>query len=296
MCRFEIAEGRALLDTPAFETVANEVFRREARLWKPSTLAVNRSYLSNQILPFFGKRRITDITSRDIQRWFTALHATPAAANRALPVLSVILRGAESLGHRPQNSNPCLGIRRYRLRGRNRFLTTEEIRRLGTILDMHQEVSPQPVAVVRLLLLTGCRQGEVRHLRWEDYRQGHLYLRDSKTGPKTVWLSSPARAVFDALPRTSAWIFPAIRDEGPMRTDTLYRHWREIRNVADLSDIRLHDLRHTYASFALRHGETLLTIGRLLGHRDPSTTLQYLHINDALALSAARNIGETMAV
>ena len=225
-----------------FETVAEEVFRRHGRTWKPGTVVVNRAYLRNQIMPFFRGRPIADITRREVQRWFAALHATPAAADRSLPILSLILRQAEIYGHRPEDSNPCAGLRRYRRRGRERFLSVGETRRLGTALAAQGAVTPLPAAVVRLLLLTGCRQSEIRTLQWQDYREGHLFLRDSKTGPWTVWLSSPARLVLDHLSRNDRWVFPASRGPGPMRTETLYGCWRTVRTAARLPDVRLHDV------------------------------------------------------
>ena len=277
-----------------FETVAEEVFRRYGRTWKPRTVTVNRAYLRNQIMPWFRGRPIADITRREVQRWFAALHATPAAANRSLPILSSILRQAEIYGHRSEDSNPCVGLRRYRRRSRERFLTVGETRRLGTALAAQEAVTPLPAAVVRLLLLTGCRQSEVRTLQWQDYREGHLFLRDSKTGPRTVWLSSPARSVLDRLLRTDRWLFPASKGVGPMRTETLYACWRIVRTAAGLPDVRLHDLRHSYASFALRQGETVLTIGRLLGHSDPATTLKYTHFADAMVHEAVEAVGAAL--
>ena len=277
-----------------FEAVAGAAFRHYARVWKPGTLAVNRSYLDNQILPSFRGRRIADITRADVQRWFASLHATPAAADRSLPILSAILRHAELHGHRPDDSNPCLGIQRYRRRGRERFLTLDEYRRLGRTLTLHEAAAPLPATIVRLLLLTGCRQGEIRTLRWTDYRARHLFLRDGKTGPRTVWLSSPARLVIGRLPRTGRWIFPASNGAGPMTTEPLYRFWRMLRTAADLPGVRLHDLRHSYASFALRRGETVLTIGRLLGHRDGTTTLKYIHFADAMARDAVQAVGTVL--
>lgn len=281
--------------TTLFGPIARRVLQRQSRLWKPRTLAVNRCYLRNQILPCFADRPVAAITPADVRRWFAGLHATPATANRAVPVLSAVMREAERMGLRPEDSNPCAGIRRYRTPGRTRFLTAEETRRLGAVLAERQDEAPGPAALVQLLILTGCRQGELRHLRWEDYREGNLYLPDSKTGPRTVWLSSAGRHVLAALARKSRWVFPAERSEGPMRTETLYRHWREMRTAAGLPDVRLHDLRHTYASFALRQGETVLTIGRLLGHRDPATTLRYLHFDDALAMQAVQTVAHAMA-
>ncbi len=281
-------------EKPKFETIADEVFHRYQRHWKPRTLAVNRVYLRNQILPWFRGRAIADITTGDVEQWFATLYATPAAANRSLPILSVILRQAEIYGHRPEGSNPCRGLRRYRARERERFLTVNEIHRLGTALSLQDGVAPLPSAVVRLLLLTGCRHSEIRTLCWPDYREGHLFLRDSKTGPRTVWLSSAARLVLDRLPRTSGCIFPSSTGAGHISAEILYVFWRSLRMVADLPDVRLHDLRHTYASLALRQGETLLTIGRLLGHSDPSTTLRYAHFADQMAREAVETVGAAL--
>ncbi len=278
-----------------FGPLADSVIHRQSRLWKPRTLTVNRCYLRNQIMPFFAQRPVANISSGEVRQWFASLNATPSAANRALPVLSAIFREAERLGLRPENTNPCTGVRRYRTPGRSRFITTTETRRLGTVLAERERDIPDTVAFVRLLVLTGCRQGEIRHLRWDDYREGNLYLRDSKTGPRTVWLSGASRLVLAALNRTSAWVFPATRDDGPMRTETLYRHWRSIRLAAGLPDVRLHDLRHSYASFALRRGETVLTISRLLGHQDAATTLRYLHFDDTFATQAVQTIATAMA-
>ena len=120
---------------------------------------MNRSYLRNQIMPWFRELPIADVTRGDVQRWFDALSATPAAANRSLPILSVILRQAEIYGHRPENSNPCGGLRRYREQGRERFLTLAEVGRLGAALAAREAATPLTVAAVRLLVLTGCRQG-----------------------------------------------------------------------------------------------------------------------------------------
>ena len=278
------------LSASSFEAVAEEVFERYGRHWKPGTLKVNRYYYRNQILPWFEGRRIAGITRQDVQHWFASLRDTPAAADRSAPVLSVIMRQAEIYGYRPEGSNPCKGIRRYRRQGRERFLTAPEIRRLGAVLAGHEP--DRRVAVVRLLLLTGCRKSEILTLRWIDYREGKLYLADSKTGPRTVWLSSAARHVLDGLDRRSRWIFPSA--SGPLAKSSLDSFWRPARIEADLGDVRLHDLRHTYASVALRHGETVLTIGRLLGHNKPETTLKYTHAADGTVREAVEAVGAAL--
>ena len=273
-----------------FEAVAEAAFRRHERVWKPGTLYVNRRYLRNQLLPHFAGRPIAAIDRQEVRNWFALLRAKPVAADRSMPVLSVIMQEAETMGLRPEGSNPCRGIRRYRRKGRERFLSDEEIRRLSARLGAHQTRWPQQVAVIRLLLLTGCRKGEILTLQWTDYREGHLFLRDSKTGPRTVWLSEPARAVLDSLERKGRWMFPASRGDRPRSASWLDPLWTRVRAEAELDDIRLHDLRHTVASLALRQGETVLAIGRLLGHRDPETTLKYIHLADAMMQDAAETV------
>ena len=294
----EIREGHdtqaAAMPDTAFETVADEVFRRYARNWKPSTLRVNRGYYHNQILPWFKGRPIGDITARDVRRWFAALHNTPAAADRSAPVLSVIMRQAEVYGYRPEGTNPCAGIKRYRRRGRERFISTAEIRRLGEVLARHEAEYPPAEAIIRLLLLTGCRTGEIVTLKWRFYREGRLFLPDSKTGPRTVWLSSAAREVLNGLPRRAVWVFPSPITDRCLSTVSVIRVWHSVRAEADLSDVRLHDLRHTFASMALAQGETVLTIGRLLGHRDPATTLKYIHLSDSTVREAVDTVGAAL--
>ena len=281
-------------DETRFESVAEEVFRNYARHWKPRTRAVNRRYLHNQILPWFRGRNIADITRADVQRWFASLHATPASADRSAPILSVILREAEVYGYRPEGTNPCVGIRRYRRKGRERFLSAEELRRLALTLERHEAHHPLHVAFVTLLLLTGCRKGELAVLEWSSYREGHLFLTDSKTGPRTVWLSSPARAVLERLPRTGRWVFPSPRRDAPRDACRFEQFWREVRAEADLHDVRLHDIRHTYASIAILHGETVPMTGRLLGHGNPETTLKYAHLSDASVREAAERLGDVL--
>ena len=273
-----------------FETVAAEVFQRYGRRWKPRTRTVNLGYYRKQILPWFRGRPITAITPREVQDWFASLRATPAAADRSAPVLSVILRQAEVYGYRPENSNPCQGIRRYRRRGRERFLSPDECRRLGAVLARHQTRRPLAVAAIRLILLTGCRKGEILSLAWSSYREGKLFLPDSKTGPRTIWLSSVARTVLDALPRRGRLVFPGLR----RKSLVIDRAWQAMRAEAGLDDVRLHDLRHTYASVAMLGGETILTIGRLLGHHQPATTLKYVHLSDDAARQAAEAVGSVL--
>ncbi len=276
-----------------FETVAEEVFVRYGRRWKPRTMSVNRIYLSRQILPFFSGRRIADINHQDVQAWFRSLHATPAAANRSAPILSVIMREAESWGHRPANNNPCTGVRRYRLSRSERFLSAEEYRRLGKVLAFREKEWPLHVAALRLLLLTGCRKSEILTLKWSDYRDGNLSLRDSKTGPRTIWLCTSARDVLENLPRSSGHVFPVANRRTPWAW--LDGFWLKVRMEAELDDVRLHDLRHSYASMALLSGESVRIVGRLLGHEKASTTLKYMHMSDTTVQRAIEGLAPVLS-
>ena len=279
-------------ETP-FEKVAEEVFDRYGRRWKPRTLTVNRAYYRNQILPYFKGRAIATVSRQDVQAWFRSLHAMPGAANRSAPVLSVIMQQAEAWGYRPENSNPCKGIRRYRQRRRERFLSFEEYRRLARVLALHKVDYPLHAAAVRLLILTGCRKSEIVTLEWSFYREGKLYLPDSKSGPRTVWLCAAARDVLDLLPRSSRWVFPVGGRRVPW--NWLDRFWNRVRSEADLNDVRLHDTRHSYASTALLSGETIRTVGRLLGHELASTTLKYAHLSDTTVRDAVEDLAVVLS-
>ncbi len=131
-------------------------------------------------------------------------------------------------------------------------------------------------------------------LRWSDYRAGRLFLRDSKSGPRTVWLSGAARDMLDAIERGGAWDFPARRGHGPAGPMWLRHFWRRVRIEAGLPDVRLHDLRHAHATFALRQGESILAIARLLGHRTPVTTLKYTHLADSMVREATETVAAAL--
>ena len=156
------------------------------------------------------------------------------------------MRQAEVYSYRPEDTNPCAGIKRYRRQGRDRFLSTAEVRRLGEVLTHHEADHPQAVAIIRLLLLTGCRKGEIVSLKWSFYREGKLFLPDSKSGPRTVWLSSAARAILDGLPRTATWIFPSPQTGSHLNGETVRSVWcRVCGSLASESDRHLRSVRFT---------------------------------------------------
>ena len=271
---------------PLFRDHAEQFMRRQARRWKPSTRENNRHLLNRYLLPFFGDIRVADIAPADVRRWFDSMSATPANANRALPVLSVMMTQAELWNLRPQGCNPCRKIRRYPAKLRERFLSLDELKRLGFVLDHADDT--QAAAAVRLLLFTGARSSEITGLKWDWFRGTRAVLPDSKTGPKTIQLPPPARAVLENLPRDGAYVFPHPTGSGPMR-DLKYR-WSKLRALAGLEDVRIHDLRHSYASHAVMSGLDLYTVGRLLGHADTASTERYAHLADEHMRKAAGRI------
>ncbi len=245
-------------------------------------------------ITIFGDKDVASITHADIKIWFSGLSHITETANRAIPVLSAIMRGAEELGLRGEDSNPTLGLKNYKRRPRQCVLSATAMARVGKLLDAAADTAPSQVAILRLIILTGCRKNEIMKLRWHDYRGGHLHLIDSKTGPKMVFLSAQARRVLDGIKgRKSGYVFPTPSGKTYSST-TLNSFWFNLRSAAKLDSIRLHDFRHHYASTAIRNGESLTTIGMLLGHGQPETTLRYAHLDDDMMHQAVIKITASM--
>ena len=261
---------------------------------KPSTARLYRKIIDNRILPRLGKRRVSDIGKSDVVALHHDMRDVPDHANRTLSVLSRMLTLAEVWEMRPEGANPCRHVKKYPEHKRERFLSDEEYGRLGAALrDAEREgfTSPAAIAVIRLLMLTGCRSGEIMSLRWEhvDLEMGELRLPDSKTGSKVVHLGDPAISVLRGIPRGEGnpWVFPGVK---PGRHMTyLHDSWRRILDRAGIDNLRIHDLRHSYASGGLLVGEGLPMIGKLLGHSKVQTTARYAHLaNDPLKAAANR--------
>jgi integrase len=194
-----------------------------------------------------------------------------------------MLNLTETWGERPANSNPCRNIEKYRERKRERFLSEGELARLGAALaEAEKQVSESPsaVAAIRLLALSGARLNEILTLRWEhvDFERGCLRLSESKTGAKTIHLSPPALALLASLPRIEGnpHVLPGMKAGAHLVN--LEKPWRRIRAAATLPDVRLHDLRHSFASFGAGAGLGLPVIGALLGHTQAATTQRYAHL------------------
>ena len=261
---------------------------------KPSTARACRCTLDRYLLPAFGARPLGTIGREEVAALQYRLHKTPTMANRVVDLLSRLFNMAEVWGVAPDGGNPCRFVQKYKERSRERFLSEEEFGRLGRVLDELEaegKVSANAVAAIRLLMLTGCRRGEIVTLRWEDVDldAGELRLRDAKTGPRQVALSPAAVRVLSAILRhaDNPWVI-AGRKPGS-RLSNLNASWLVVRARAGLEDVRLHDLRHSSASRALALGESLSMIGKLLGHRKVQTTARYAHLaQDSVKVSAAR--------
>ena len=259
---------------------------------KPSTREEYRRSVRLFVDPVIGELRVPEVQRKDIAALHHGLRDKPYQANRTLGVLSKMFSLAEVWGWRPDGTNPCRHVKRYKEHKRERFLSPEETERLGQVLREAEEEMPSAVAAFRLLLLTGCRMSEIRDLRWEYVKDDCIELPDAKTGGRVVPLGPEARAVLSAIPRDedNPWVI-AGRLPGSHLTD-LQRPWRRIRKQAGLEGVRIHDLRHSFASRALALGESLTMIGKLLGHTQVQTTARYAHLaRDCIQTAAARITG-----
>lgn len=258
--------------------------------WKLATLTAHRSLLACAILPQFGFRDIASLTPREVAAWFARSRGSQGTRNRALAVLSGLMRHAEILGLRPPGSNPCQGLRRRKNRFEVHRLTQQDYGRLGEALRRLEPSEPVIAALIRFLALTGCRKSEARLLRWDMIDANRAALPDSKTGPRAIWLGKAALAVIAEQPLTCAFVF-AVKDK-PVSAARIATVWNRIRCEIGLPALRVHDLRHGFASVAISSGEPLRTVSGLLGHSDLQTTAGYAQIAEAPVRQAAERVAE----
>ena len=252
------------------------------------------------VLPNLGKRKVVDIQRADIAKLITSMADTPAMANKVIALLSKAFNLAEVWCWRPEGTNPCRHVERYKEESRERYLSDNELQRLGdalTEIETTSATSPHTIAAIRLLVLTGCRSAEILSLRWQDVDFEHrsLHLADSKTGQRTVMLNTVALSVLADLEHIDGnpHVIPGAKPGSHLRS--LQAVWNRVRDLAKLDDVRIHDLRHTYASVGVNAGQNLPVIGRLLGHTKVTTTQRYAHLSDDPARDATEQIGATIA-
>lgn len=247
---------------------------------KPSTQADYRRSIEKFIIPRLGRVKVQELDRAKIAEFHQSFSKTPYQANRILGTLSVMLTQAEIWGMRPEGINPCLRVKRFKEKKRERFLSSEEMARLAESLDEEAKEAPSAAAAFRLLILTGCRLGEIQKLKWRDvdFEREEIRLSDSKTGQRTVYLSPQGIALLKSIPRKedNPYVIVGLED-GAYLTD-LQKPWRRVRARAGLDDVRIHDLRHTFAANAAASGLSLPMIGKLLGHTQAQTTARYAHL------------------
>jgi integrase len=267
---------------------------------KESTGREYRYAVNAYILPAIGAKKVAEVTRADVAALHLKMKDKPTQANRTLEVVSKMFNLAEEWGYREPNTNPRRGIKKYPETKRERFLSEAEIKRISEVLaDMEAEriEMPSAIAAARLLMLTGCRLGEIMTLQWKfvDLEASVLRLPDSKTGKKTVQLGEPALAVLRSIEQVefNPWVLPGkIAGE---RLSDLQPFWQRVRARAGLNDVRIHDLRHTFASFAAASGMSLHMIGKLLGHKSIQTTRRYAHLSESTTKAAADNVAGVIA-
>lgn len=268
---------------------------------KPETAKDYRRIFEHYIFPRFKHVTVRDITKQDMLRLHHDMRMMPYRANRTRAKMSKFFNWCEEHGYRDDYSNPTRHVKKYKEEPRHRYLSTEEQKRLGDALNQAEEenlASAYAVDAIRMLSLTGARLREITHLKWEyvNFERGTLELPDSKTGRKTIYLNAAAKDILSKVIRQAGnpYVFCGIVEGGPLVN--LQKPWSRIRALAGLEDVRMHDLRHTFASVAAMGGMSLTMIGALLGHSQPQTTARYAHLAADPMKEAAEQIGQKIAI
>lgn len=314
-------ERRARAEMSVAE-LCREYLRHGVALKKGSTVKTDIGRINGHILPLLGRKKISAVTRADVERFMHDVAKGKTAKDRKTEKGRSIIRGGEGTATRTVRllggvfsyaitqgyltANPCAGVKKFPDKSNERYLTQDEIDRLGATLtaaetvglpwhlndgarskhrpkaeqNLRERISPHVTGAIRLLLLTGCRLREILHLKWRevDFQRKVLNLPDSKTGRKVVYLSDAALEVLRALPKVGTYVILGKQPDKP-RSD-LKRPWERISRHAGIEDVRLHDLRHTFASVQVQRGASLPMIGALLGHKSTSTTARYAHLAD----------------
>lgn len=280
---------------------------------KPTTAKEYGRVWHRDISPVLGTKQVSAITTADVRRLHRALSKTPYLANRVVAMLGGFFTFAANEGIRSAHDNPAHGIEFYPEKSRERFLSAKEFRRLGEALSRAEReglppapshrrkpkglhtlkhrpknwnavkpADPLAVAAIRLLALTGCREGEILSLRWDaiDFEHGYLRLEQTKTGRSNRPLGAAAAALLQSLPRVQGnpYVLPGSKTGDHVKE--IKRLWHAVRHAAGLDDLRLHDLRHSFASVPASGHESMLVIRALLGHARIATTERYAHLGD----------------
>ena len=265
---------------------------------KPRTAQSYRSLLEQRIRPSFGHLPVSRVTKDDVLKFHAGLEKTPGRANRAVQTFRALMTYAEDTGLRPPLSNPCRKVKMYRERARERFLSEAEIAKAAdaiTSAEKAGKIGPHAATGLRLCLFTGARSGEITATKWEhvSFERKIIRIPDSKTNdPRTIHLSDAALEVLRGVPRVGPYVIAGAKPNEAYKN--LSRAWIKARKPAGLEDVRLHDLRHSYASLAAGRGVSLQMIGKLLGHKVMATTMRYAHLARDAVGAVNDELGEAM--
>ena len=297
----EVSQGKdpsgdkqELRTIPTLKELAAQYMKEHGPRKKASSLKEDDRLWKLHILPVLGSLKVSSLERSDIAKLHHSLQHIPTTANRVRSLLSKALNLTELWGYRANHSNPCLHVKKYTEQKRERFLSQEEITRLMNALKEEESGSknPWPVYAIRLLLITGGRLSEILTLKREevDITNQFLRLSDSKTGKKLIYLSTTAIDLLKSIPHQDGNPYVICGGKEKTHLVNLQQPWKRIRAKAGLHDVRLHDLRHTFASIAASKGLSLPIIGALLGHKHSQTTARYAHLIGQPLLEASEKI------
>ena len=292
---------RAAHQAPTVADLADRHISDHAKIKnKPKSVKRARQLWDSSVLPTLGKRKVRDVQRADVAKLITDMADTPALANKVISLLSKAFNLAEVWGWRPEGTNPCRHVQRFKEGSRERYLSEQELHRLGDVLAEAERswgTSPHAIAAIRLLILTGCRSAEILTLRWADvdFDRRCLHLADSKTGKRTVVLNTAALQVLAGIERFDDNPYVIVGAKPGTHRASLQNVWPRICREAQLEDVRIHDLRHTHASVGVNAGLNLPVLGKLLGHTKITTTQRYAHLDDDPLRQASEQIGATLA-
>lgn len=267
---------------------------------KPSSVAEDRRLIAKRVKPALGRKKVTSLTRADVTRFHNGLRATPYEGNRTLALLSKMMNLAEAWNLRPDASNPCRHVKRFRETKHERFLSADELARLGNALAAAERDGTEgasAIAAIRLLLFTGARLSEILTLRWSevDFEATCLRLEESKTGKKVIHLPVPALEVLSTIPRIEQNPYVIVGRKPGRHLVDLSGLWKRVRATAKLDSVRLHDARHTFASVGVGAGLSLHMVGKMLGHTQAQTTERYAHLAADPLKQAVETVGGVIA-
>jgi len=307
-CKAEIAKGNDPAQLKAENrtslTVADLCQRfiteYSVKRHKPNTHANYRFNIEKWVLPRIGKMKIDAVQRKDMVAIHYAISKDfPQVANRIIAILSKMFNLAEAWGIRENNSNPCRHVEKNSANAKERFLSNQEISTLNDVLqhaEMTQTETMSAINAIRLLLFTGCRLREILDLKWEyvDLQDQCFKLPDSKTGAKRVYFSLQVKEILEKITRVEGNPYVIVGREEGKQLNNLQKSWRRIRKLANIENVRIHDLRHTYASIGVANGLSLQMVGKLLGHTQVKTTMRYAHLVGDTLKDAAMIVNQKM--